>query len=155
LRVARLRGGQDRIASDANCGVPGVMAIDPMRVRMACAELKTPLGVPFKTAWAVIAALPSRTPLTRPPEVTVARVVSEEDHWKVTPVTVVEPDFAVAVSWRVPASTTVESPSMTTEVIVGGPPPPPSPPPQPATANPPNRARPQRRIDGASPGKTP
>src|SRR6185503_8580249 len=82
---------------------------------------------------AVIDVEPSRTPLTRPVLETVARVVSLEVHWNVTPVEMgVPPAMAVAVSWRVPARTTVESPETTTAVITGGPPP--SPPPQ-ATAN--------------------
>ncbi|HZE93253.1 MAG TPA: hypothetical protein VEZ49_01005, partial [Gemmatimonadales bacterium] len=55
-------------------------------MRIACAALEADVGVPLSTASAVTPALPSRTPLTRPDAETVARVVSEEDHWKVTPV---------------------------------------------------------------------
>ncbi|HEY6211279.1 MAG TPA: hypothetical protein VIW45_03295, partial [Vicinamibacterales bacterium] len=60
--------------SEANEGAAGVRTIEPIRVRIACAELVTPVGVPFKTACALIAALPSRTPLASPELETVARV---------------------------------------------------------------------------------
>src|SRR5438105_13910317 len=96
-----------------------------MRTRIGCAELLTDVGVPFSTASAVMSVAPNRTPDTSPLAETVARVVSADDHSNVTPlVTVVLPDFAVAVSWRVPFKKTVESPLTTTEVIVRGPPPP-------------------------------
>src|SRR6185503_2736342 len=94
--------------SEGNCGALGVMAMDPIRVRTAFGVLETPVGVPFTTAIAVTLLLPSRTPFTCPVCVTVERVVSEEVHWNVTPVTVVDPDIAAAVSWRVPLRITVE-----------------------------------------------
>jgi hypothetical protein len=75
------------------------MTIEPMRVRIACDALETDVGVPLSTASAEMPAPPRRTPLTSPDDDTVARVVSEEDHWKVTPVeTGVLPAIAVALS---------------------------------------------------------
>ena len=120
----------------SDAGLAGVTTIAAMRTRTGCAELVTDVGVPFNTARAVMSVAPNRTPDTRPLAETTARVVSTDTHSNVTPlVTVVVPDFAVAVSWRVPFKKTVESPLTTTDVIVGGPPPPPSPPPHP-TSNP-------------------
>src|SRR5438105_3471544 len=115
-----------------------------MRTRIACAELVTDVGVPFNTASDVMSVAPNRTPDTRPLAETVARVVSADDHSNVTPlVTVVLPDFAVAVSWRVPFKKTVESPLIVTAVIVMGPPPP-SPPPHPTNNPAPISSRPKR-----------
>src|SRR6266550_2113109 len=133
--------------SEENVWLPGVIRIEPIRVRTACAELDTEVGVPLRTASAVMLVLPSRTPVTSPDAETRARVVSDEVHSKVKPLTATFPLSATAVSWRVPASTTVESPLMTTDVIVGGPPSPP-PPPHPTTtpANPPTRIRRKRRM---------
>src|SRR6266566_1575207 len=131
--------------SEENVWLPGVITIEPIRVRTACAELDTEVGVPLRTASAVMLVLPSRTPVTSPDAETRARVVSDEVHSKVKPLTATFPLSATAVSWRVPARTTVESPLTTTEVIVGGPPSPP-PPPHPTTtpANPPTRIRRKR-----------
>jgi len=110
---------------EANWGAVGVMTTAPMRVRRPCV-LDTFVGVPLRTACAVMVAVPRRTPLTRPLLETVARVVSLEVHTNVTPVVRgLPPAFATAVSCRVPLSTTVESPLIVTEVIVGGPPSPP------------------------------